>query len=209
MADVPRRAVPSSALLVAASFAAIVASGCSGDDDTTATTAVTLPEELPVTAAVRPADLAVPLCVDLPDPADSLDWSGPQRSEVPDPLRTGAAVAAALQFPYAVDVWGGTGDHEGWIVVGVSGGAVELQQLLDLQFPGARVLAMPLDWTYVELTGLAALVDDATASLSPPADRRVSMSQGLVRVDLGAVTEERADVLREFADDRVCIDGDL
>ena len=150
----------------------------------------------------------VPLCDELPDPADSLDWSGVQRADFPDPLRTRGALLAAFEFPFTVDVWGGTGTREGWIVVGVAGGAVELQAILDSQHPGARVLAMPLDWTFTELSGLAVLTDAATADPSPPGSSFVSMSRGVVRVELGEITAERVRVLSEFADDPVCIIGD-
>lgn len=185
--------------------AALVVAGCSGDDDTATTTAVTLPS-LPVTVAARPAGLTVPFCNDLPDPADSLDWTGVQRAAFPDPLRTRDALVVALEFPHIVDLWGGTGTREGWIVIGVTGGAVELQTVLDMQFPAARVLVMPIDWTYAELSAVAAAVADATAGLSPPAPPLVSMSRGLVRVQLGELTDDRVAALTDFGDDPVCID---
>jgi hypothetical protein len=156
---------------VLAVLTVVAVSGCSGGDDDadapTVTTAVTLPESLPVTAPARPEGLVIPLCADLPDPADSLDWSGAQQSMFPDPLRTGQALQLALTFPYVVDIWGGTGSREGWIVVAVSGGAVELQEMLDMQIPSARVLAMPIDWTFTELSGLA-----PRSSMPPPTCRR-------------------------------------
>lgn len=183
---------------------------CSGGDDETAgtTTPVTLPAELPVTAPERPAGLAIPFCSELPDPADSLDWVGVQQSPFPDPLRTGQALQLALSFPFVVDVWGGTGDREGWIVVAVSGGAVELQTMLDMQFPAARVLAMPIDWTFTELSGLAAQVIDATADVAPPATTAVSMSRGVVRIELGDLNDEHVAALAAFADDPVCLVDD-
>lgn len=194
-------------LLPLLALSVVAVSGCSGggDDGAAVTTAVTLPAELPVTAPERPEGLAIPFCSELPDPADSLDWVGFQQSPFPDPLRTGQALQLALSFPFVVDIWGGTGDREGWIVVGVSGGAVELQTMLDMQFPAARVLAMPIDWTFTELSGLAAQVIDATADPSPSATTAVSMSRGLVRVDVGDITEERVASLAAFADDPVCL----
>lgn len=197
-------------LLPLLALSVVAVSGCSGgdDDETATTTAVTLPAELPVTAPARPEGLAIPYCSDLPDPADSLDWVGVQQSPFPDPLRTGQALQLALSFPFVVDIWGGTRDREGWIVVAVSGGAVELQTMLDVQFPAARVLAMPIDWTFTELSGLAAQVVDATAELSPPATAAVSMSRGLVRVDVGDASDERVAPLAAFADDPVCLVDD-
>ncbi len=205
-----RRLLP---LLAIVAIVAIVAvSGCSGgDDDDASNTVVTLPASLPVTAPARPAGLAIPLCSEIPDPADSLDWTGVQQSVsmFPDPLRTGQALQLALTFPYVVDLWGGTGAREGWIVVAVSSGAVELQTMLDMQFPAARVLAMPIDWTFTELTGLAAQIVDPGVELSPPAVPTVSMSRGVVRVELGQVTAERVAALAAFADDPVCLADDL
>ena len=182
---------------------------CSGGDDETApSTAPSTTAETVTAVTVRAFEPAVPLCDDLPDPADSLDWSGIQRTDAPLPAQTRDALILALDFPYVVDYWGGTGDREGWIVIGVSGGAVELQQLIDLYHPGARVLAMPLDWTPGELEALADEVDAATAELGlEPAI--VSISRGVVRVQLGSITEERAAVLDGFAERRVCLDGEL
>lgn len=185
--------------------------GCSGsdtdegaDDDTVATVIVATTGATPA----RAFEPAVPFCDELPDPADSLDWSGIQRTDAPLPAQTRDALILALDFPYVVDYWGGTGDREGWIVIGVSGGAVELQQLIDLYHPGARVLAMPLDWTAAELHALADEVDTATASLGlDPAV--VSISRGVVRVQLDTVTEERAALLDGFAERRVCLDGEF
>lgn len=202
--QVNRHLLPLLVLAVAA------VSGCSqGDDESASSTAVTLPAEMPVTAPERPEGLAIPFCSELPDPADSLDWSGIQQSLFPDPLRTGQALQLALSFPFVVDIWGGTGAREGWIVVAVSGGAVELQTMLDMQFPAARVLAMPIDWTFTELSGLAAQIVDATADLSPPATAAVSMSRGVVRIELGDLTDERMAALAAFADDPVCIADEL
>lgn len=184
--------------------------GCSGDDEpATRVTDPTLTPTVPVTAPARPVDLALPLCAELPDPADSLDWTGVQWSDFPDPAVTRGALALALEFPYVVAWWGGTDQREGWIVIGVDGGAVELQTMLDTDFPGARVLAMPLDWTLIELRDLAARVDDATLELALPAPATVSMSRGLVRVDLGQITDEGASALESFAGERVCIDGEF
>ena len=158
-------------VLVCLAAAVLGVAACSGDDgedardDAATGSAVTLPGELPVVPEARPFELAVPLCDDLPDPADSLDWSGAQFSEVAFPTRTRDALILALEFPYVADVWGGTGIREGWIVIGVTGGAVELQAMLDGSYPGARVLAMPLDWTVTELEVLAAEVDLATDDL--------------------------------------------
>jgi hypothetical protein len=171
--------------------------------------AVTLPAELPVVPEARPFELAVPLCDDLPDPADSLDWSGAQFSALAFPTRTRDALILALDFPYVADVWGGTGSREGWIVIGVTGGAVELQTLLDGSYPGARVLAMPLDWTVTELEVLAADVDLATDDLQLASPAVVSTSRGQVRVQLGTITDDRAATLDAFADQRVCIDGEF
>lgn len=199
-----------SALSLPVTFAAMVMTfGCSGGDDETAPS--TAPSTTAETVAAVPArafETAVPRCDELPDPADSLDWSGIQRTDAPLPAQTRDALILALDFPYVVDYWGGTGDREGWIVIGVSGGAVELQQLIDLYHPGARVLAMPLDWTAAELHALADEVDTATASLGlDPAV--VSISRGVVRVQLEAVTEERAALLDGFAERRVCLDGEF
>lgn len=182
--------------------------GCSGGDDEAApSTAPSTTAETVGAAPARTFEPAVPLCDELPDPADSLDWSGVQRTDAPLPVQTRDALLLALDFPYVVDYWGGTGDREGWIVIGVSGGAVELQAMIDL-YPGARVLAMPLDWSPGELYSLAAEVDAATAELGvDPAV--VSISRGVVRVQLGTVTEERAAVLDGFADRRVCLDGEF
>jgi hypothetical protein len=202
-------------LVLACLVAAVLGvASCSGDDDgdggasgdASTDAAVTLPGESPVPDA-RPFELAVPLCDDLPDPADSLDWTGAQASEVAFPTRTRDALILALDFPYVADVWGGTGIREGWIVIGVTGGAVELQSLLDGSYPGARVLAMPLDWTVTELDVLAEEVDVATDDLQLASPAIVSMSIGQVRVQLGTVTEERAATLDAFAERRVCIDG--
>jgi len=134
-----------STLLLCLAVTTLAATACSdgGDDSPSGATRVTLPGELPVVPDTRASELAVPLCDDLPDPADSLDWSGAQYSDVAFPTRTRDALILALEFPYVADVWGGTGIREGWIVVGVTGGAVELQTLLDGSYPGARVLAMP------------------------------------------------------------------
>ena len=67
---------------------------------------------------------------------------------------------------------------------------------------------MPLDWTPGELEALADEVDAATAELGlEPAI--VSISRGVVRVQLGSITEERAAVLDGFAERRVCLDGEL
>jgi hypothetical protein len=198
-------------LLLCLAVTALVATACSGgdDDSPSGATRVTLPGELPVVPDTRASELAVPLCDDLPDPADSLDWSGAQFSDVAFPTRTRDALILALEFPYVADVWGGTGLREGWIVVGVTGGAVELQTLLDGSYPGARVLAMPLDWTVTELEVLAGEVDVATDDLQLASPAIVSMSRGLVRVQLGTITAERAATLDAFADRRVCIDGEF
>jgi hypothetical protein len=200
-----------STLLLCLAVTALAATACSGgdDDSPSGATRVTLPGELPVVPDTRASELAVPLCDDLPDPADSLDWSGAQYSDVAFPTRTRDALILALEFPYVADVWGGTGIREGWIVVGVTGGAVELQTLLDGSFPGARVLAMPLDWTVTELEVLAGEVDLATDDLQLTSPAIVSMSRGLVRVQLGTITAERAATLDAFADRRVCIDGEF
>jgi hypothetical protein len=195
--------------LVATALAATACSGGDGDASPSGATRVTLPGELPVVPDSRASELAVPLCADLPDPADSLDWSGAQHSDVAFPTRTRDALILALEFPYVADVWGGTGLREGWIVVGVTGGAVELQALLDGSYPGARVLAMPLDWTVTELEVLAGEVDLATDDLQLASPAIVSMSRGLVRVQLGTITAERAATLDAFADRRVCIDGEF
>lgn len=200
-----------STLLLCLAVTALAATACSGgdDDSPSGATRVTLPGELPVVPDTRASELAVPLCDDLPDPADSLDWSGAQFSDVAFPTRTRDALILALEFPYVADVWGGTGIREGWIVVGVTGGAVELQALLDGSYPGARVLAMPLDWTVTELEVLAGEVDLATDDLQLASPAIVSMSRGLVRVQLGTITAERAELLDAFADRRVCIDGEF
>lgn len=200
-----------STLLLCLAVTALAATACSGgdDDSPSGATRVTLPGELPVVPDTRASELAVPLCDDLPDPADSLDWSGAQFSDVAFPTRTRDALILALEFPYVADVWGGTGIREGWIVVGVTGGAVELQTLLDGSYPGARVLAMPLDWTVTELEVLAGEVDLATDDLQLASPAIVSMSRGLVRVQLGTITAERAATLDAFAGRRVCIDGEF
>ena len=206
------RVIRRSTLLLCLVVTALVATACSGGDDDDApsgATRVTLPGELPVVPDTRASELAVPLCDDLPDPADSLDWSGAQYSDVAFPTRTRDALILALDFPYVADVWGGTGIREGWIVVGVTGGAVELQALVDGSYPGARVLAMPLDWTVTELEVLAGEVDVATDDLQLASPAIVSMSRGLVRVQLGTITAERAAPLDAFADRPVCIDGEF
>jgi hypothetical protein len=149
----------------------------------------------------------VPWCDDVPDPADSLDWAGAQRTDFPNPLVTREALLVAFAFPYTVDVWGATGVHEGWFVIGVSGGAVELQAELDATYPGARVIVMPIDWTPFDLSNLAIEVQDATAGLQPPPEITPSTSRGQVRVDLGTVTPERLAPLTSFADRRVCVTG--
>ena len=194
--------------LAALLVTAIALAGCSGGDDDTSAPATSAAELASgEAAALRPFETAVPLCDDVPDPADSLDWSGVQRADVPFPARTGEALVLALGFPYVVDYWGGTGDREGWIVIGVSGGAVELQAMLDQNYPGARVLAMPLDWTPTELLVLADEVDRATSELLLTSPAVVSISRGVVRVQLGEITEDRAAGLDRFAGQRVCIDG--
>ena len=193
------------------------ATACSGDDDAQTPTsdnaatgvAVTLPGEMPVASREHPFELAVPLCADLPDPADSLDWSGIQFSDVALHTRTRDALILALEFPYVVDVWGGTGIREGWIVIGVSGGAVELQAMIDAAYPGSRVLAMPLDWTPAELQVLAGEVDVATDDLQLAVPAIASVSRGQVRVQLGTITEARAAAVGPFAGRRVCIDGEF
>lgn len=211
------RVTPRPAALVCLVILAWGATACSGDDDEQTPTsdnaatgvAITLPGELPVVPQERPFEMAVPLCADLPDPADSLDWSGIQFSDIALPTRTRDALIVALEFPYVVDVWGGTGIREGWIVIGVSGGAVELQAMIDAAHPGSRVLAMPLDWTPTELQVLAGAVDVATDDLQLAVPSIVSISRGQVRVQLGTITEERAATLDAFAGRRVCIDGEF
>lgn len=195
--------------LLSSLAALVLVTGCSGDDDAAPSriSDATSDTTAPVTAAPRPFEMAVPLCADLPDPSDSLDWSGIQWAAAPDPLRARDALIASLNFPYVVEYWGATGVHEGWLVIGVSGGALELQELLDAKYPGARVLAMPLDWTFAELTDLANRVTDATIELALTKPVRVSMSIGQVRVDLDRITEERVRALDQFAGQRVCVDG--
>ncbi len=199
-------------LAVLASIVPLTLAACSGGDDDAPSARITdpsLPASLPVTAAARPEGLAVPLCDDLPDPADSLDWTGAQYAEFPDPVLTAQAITLALGFPYVVEWWGGTDQREGWIVVGVSGGAVELQMMLDSQFPAARVLAMPLDWTRIELRDLATRLDEATLELALPAPSRVSMSRGVVEVDIDQITDDAVSILERFEGERVCVDTDL
>ena len=200
------------AVLTALASAGLLLGACSGDDAAPAGSS-TPPtggaDGDVVEAAARPFEPVVPLCDELADPADSLDWSGLQRSDVPLPAQTRGALTTALDFPYVVDWWGGTGAREGWIVVGVSGGAVELQYVLDLYNPGARVLVMPLDWTPGELLALAAEVDAATSGLDLAEPAIASVSRGVVRVQLGTITEERVAPLAPFADRRVCIDGEF
>jgi hypothetical protein len=189
--------------------AGLLLASCSGGDDEPAAGTVPATTAAGAAVAVRSFEPVVPLCDELPDPADSLDWSGVQRTDAPLPTQTGNALVQALSFPYVVDYWGGTGDREGWIVIGVSGGAVELQSVLDLYYPGARVLVMPLDWTPGELIALAAEVDAATADLALDAPSVVSVSRGVVRVQLGEITEERVAPLAPFAERRVCLDGEF
>jgi hypothetical protein len=198
-------------LAVLASIVPLTLAACSGDDDAPSArvTDPTLPADPPVTAAARPAGLAVPLCDDLPDPADSLDWTGAQYADFPDPVLTAQAITLALGFPFVVEWWGGTDQREGWIVVGVSGGAVELQMMLDSQFPGARVLAMPIAWTQIELRDLATRLDEATLELALPAPSRVSMSRGVVQIDIDEITDDAVSILERFEGEPVCVDGDF
>lgn len=180
------------------------AAGPAASTESTVTT-VPAPE-----APVEPAfTMFVPRCLELADPSDSLDWTGAQRSDAPDPFLTEQALSFAWQFPHYVATWGPP-QREGWFVVGVSGGAVELQADLDARYPAARVMAMPIDWNETELSGLASLVEATVAAAGVEAAVTWSMSRGLVLVDLGEINEATIAPLEPFTDDpRLCVTGEL
>lgn len=190
--------------------AALALGACTGDDDDDAgatgdTTAV---PAAPVEAAFT---MPVMRCEELADPSDSLDWSGIQATEVALFNQSELALQHAWQWPYYLATWGATG-REGWFVVGVSGGAVELQAELDQLYPGARVLAMQIPATEGELSDLAAVVGTALAEADVDLEAPIhwSVSRGLVMVPLGRITEQRVSALQPFAGDTgVCVEGEI
>jgi hypothetical protein len=167
-----------------------------GDSDNTLAPRVTLPADV---------DLPVPLCSEVPDPADSLDFvNTAQFSASANGLLTGSALATALAWPYYVGAW--PRDRQGtWIIVGVTGGMVELQTELDRQFPGARVLAMNVQWTEPQLTSIASELEQALADIDGASLVTWSVQTGMVDVRLASITDQHLALLEGFVEKPVCV----
>jgi hypothetical protein len=191
-----RLAVPLSLALLAVPLA-----GCVGDDDADEQRS-DVAEGPPPTA---PGDVEIVYCDALPDQTDSLNFGGVQAAPVPNGLLTGQALAYAVQWPYFVSVWP-RATQESWIIVGVSGGMNELQAELDLNWPGARVLAMNIEWNEQQLASLADQVRVAVSVVDPQVAVDWSMATGRVAVTPSATDDDFWDAISPFAGSPVCVE---
>jgi len=183
-------------------------SGASSSESASSSASASEHNSAPVTDVASTSNrppLPIAWCDELPDLTDSLDFAGPQYSEFINGYVSGQALAYALQFPFYVGVWPRT-NHESWLIVGVSGGMQELQTELDVQFPGARVLAMNVTWDPYSLSVLSDSVAAAVQTVVPDATVDWSVATGLVAVELAAddVTDQLVTTLGQFSDASVC-----
>ena len=146
-----------------------------------------------------------PYCASLPDQTDSLDFGGPQFAATSNGVLTGQALSYALAWPYYVTTWS-RAEHESWIIVGVSGGMAELQNELDLNFPGARVLAMNIAWNEQQLADLAGQVQQVVSEVDSEAVVDWSIASGRVSVGVTKVSDELWDQVNRFTGLPVCVE---
>jgi hypothetical protein len=194
------------AVALATVLASVAIAACSPDADVQRAdeTSGAADEAVTPTQVVDGVTLPVEICAMLPDDTDSLDFTGAQFSAVPNGVQTGLALAYAVAFPYYVGIWA-RARHESWLIVGVSGGMRELQADLDAQFPGARVLAINVDWNEQQLGNLSGEVQAALAEADGAAVVSWSAAVGRVIVDLTNVDDDIAEALEPYAEMPVCV----
>lgn len=98
-------------------------------------------------------------------------------------------------------------EHNGWVAVAFSRDAAARQQDLEREFPGVGVVAIPVDWSTVELEALQARVHEVL----PPdvaGGSGTLVTQGVVSIWAGVLTPERVALIEaEFSGERVCLEG--
>lgn len=99
-------------------------------------------------------------------------------------------------------------DHLGWISVGFSEDAAARQADIERLFPDDGVVAVAVPHTRRELRRLQREVGDSLSDVARSWATSASVHQGVVSVEVGALTDEVLAFLQErFAGQPLCVDG--
>jgi hypothetical protein len=98
-------------------------------------------------------------------------------------------------------------DHHGWVVLAFSEDADARQAELTVAFPDVGAVVVEVDWTTTELTDLQDRLAADPALREIGIATGVSVTKGVVAVELGPLTQERLSRLAPFVDEPICVSG--
>lgn len=186
-------AMCSVALLVSACSPTGRAPGSSGG------TARSTPDNPVVNSAIPRCDTVEPISA----PAE---WYRESPIYVANEQPTEEVRAWAASQPGFEELWIDR-DHLGWITLAFSADAETRQAELRERFPDVGVVAVEVDWTMAELATLQQRIGEELLPLFGPSSW-ISVTQGVVGIGAGVLTEERIAAIEErFADEPICVEG--
>jgi hypothetical protein len=98
-------------------------------------------------------------------------------------------------------------DHLGWVVLAFSEDAATRQTELIDRFPDVGAAVVEVDWTMDELLDLQDRVTTDPALRELGIATGVSVTQGVVSVELGELTQDRLSRLAPYLGERLCVSG--
>jgi hypothetical protein len=98
-------------------------------------------------------------------------------------------------------------DRLGWVVLAFSEDAPLRQAELTDRFPDVGAVVVEVDWTMEELTDLQDRLAADAALLELGIATGVSVTQGVVSVELGELTPDRLSRLAPYEGERLCVSG--
>ena len=186
-------------------IAAVIISACAdAPSDTAASDPI---EARGVTATMAGNPSSVAICSSIPRLAASPDAYADLPVYVANEMPVEEVQAWASTQPGYEAIWIDR-DHNGWITVAFSQDSDARQTELASMFPGVGVVAVGVDWHMADLEALQQRVTDEMSEIADSFGTGVSVTQGVVGIDVGVLTDEiRTQIASRFASERVCVDG--
>jgi hypothetical protein len=164
------------------------------------------PSVSPQPAAPSIAEPSIPRCEDVPRISAPADWYRDSPIYVANEQPTEEIQAWAAGKPGFEVLWLDR-EHLGWITLAFSVDAEARQAELQELFPDVGVVAVGVDWTMAELEELERRAAEELGPLFPGGSSS-SVTQGVVAIWIGVLTEERIAAVEErFSGEPICIEG--
>lgn len=133
------------------------------------------------------------------------DWYADEPVYVGNEMPVEEARAWAQRRPGFEEVWIDR-DHNGWVSLAFSKDAEAAQADLETAFPDGGVVVVPVGYSYAGLRELQDRVVERFASEGIGVG--VSVTQGVVTIGFGVLTDERLAAVEDaFGDEPVCVEG--